>query len=81
MKIFSQEKINVSIKFPTISVGSNVKFSKRQFLIVAFALVIILGSILLFLLLFTSKNYTFLWSILLIKEDCGQFILEVKKNL
>ena len=27
MKIFSKEKINISIKFPTISVGSNAKYN------------------------------------------------------
>lgn len=71
MKIFSQEKINVSIKFPTISVGSNAKFSKKQFSIIALAPVIILGGILILLILFTPKEYTFLWSILLILNFAG----------
>lgn len=71
MKIFSKEKINISIKFPTVSVGSEAKFSKKQFSIIALSPVIILGSILIFLLLFTSKEYTFLWSILLILNFAG----------
>ena len=71
MKIFSKEKINISIKFPTISVGSEAKFSKRQFSIIALAPVIILRSILALLILFTSKSYTFLWSILLILNFAG----------
>lgn len=71
MKIFSREKISISIKFPTISVGSNAKFSKKQFSIIALAPVIILGSILILLILFTSKQYTFLWSVLLILNFAG----------
>ncbi len=71
MKIFSKEKINISIKFPTISVGSNAKFSKKQFSIIALAPVIILGSILILLILITSKEYTLLWSILLILNFAG----------
>lgn len=71
MKIFSKEKINVSIKFPTISVGSDAKFSKKQFAIIALAPTIILGSILILLILLTPKEYTFLWSILLILNFAG----------
>lgn len=71
MKIFSKEKINISIKFPTISVGSNANFIKKQFSIITLAPVIILGSILILLILFTSKEYTFLWSILLILNFAG----------
>ena len=71
MKLFSKEKINISIKFPTISVGSNAKFSKKQFSIIALAPVIILGGILILLILFTPKEYTFLWSILLILNFAG----------
>ena len=71
MKIFSKEKINISIKFPTISVGSNAKYSKKQFSIIALAPVIILGIILILLILFSSKDYTFLWSILLTLNFAG----------
>ena len=71
MKIFSKEKINISIKFPTISVGSNAKYSKKQFSIIALAPVIILGIILTLLILFSSKDYTFLWSILLTLNFAG----------
>jgi len=71
IKIFFKEKINISIEFPTISVGSNAKYSKKQFSIIAIAPVIILGSILILLMLFTSKQYTFLWSILLILNFAG----------
>lgn len=46
MKLFSKEKLHISVKFP-ISVGSNAKFSKKQFMIIATAPVIILGIILL----------------------------------
>ncbi len=71
MKIFSKEKINISIKFPTISVGSNAKYSKKQFSIIALAPVIILGIILILLILFSQKDYTFLWSILLTLNFAG----------
>ena len=71
MKIFSKEKINISIKFPTISVGSNAEYSKKQFSIIALAPVIILGIILILLILFSSKDYTFLWSILLTLNFAG----------
>ena len=71
MKIFSKEKINISIKFPTISVGSNAKYSKKQFSIIALAPVIILGIILILLILFSSKDYTFLWSIFLTLNFAG----------
>lgn len=70
MKLFSKEKLHISIKFP-ISVGSDAKFSKKQFMIIASAPVIILGIILLLLILFTPKQYTFLWSILLILNFAG----------
>ena len=62
----SKEKINISVKFPTISVGSSAKFNKMQFTIIALAPVILLGCILILLIVFTPKNYTFLWTILLI---------------
>ena len=71
MKLFSKEKINISVKFPTISVGSSAKFNKMQFTIIALAPVVILGCILLLLIIFTPKNYTFLWTILLILNFAG----------
>lgn len=71
MKLFSREKINISVKFPTISVGSSAKFNKMQFIIIALAPVVILGCILLLLIIFTPKNYTFLWTILLILNFAG----------
>ena len=71
MKLFSREKLCISIKFPTISVGSNGKFSKSQFMIVALAPVIILGVILILLMLFSPKEYTFFLTILLILNFAG----------
>lgn len=71
MKFFSKEKLHISIKFPIISVGSNGKFSKSQFIIVALAPVIILGVILILLMLFSPKEYTFFLTILLILNFAG----------
>lgn len=71
IKIFSKEKISISFKFPTISVGSNAKFSKKHFSIIALAPVTILGFILILLILWTSKEYTFLLSIILILNFAG----------
>ena len=71
MKLFSREKINISVKFPTISVGSSAKFNKMQFIIIALAPVILLGCTLILLIVFTPKNYTFLWTILLILNFAG----------
>lgn len=71
MKFFSKGKIHISIKFPTISVGSNGKFNKAQFMIVALAPVIILGVILILLMLFSPKEYTFFLTILLILNFAG----------
>lgn len=62
MKFFSKESLYLSIKFPTISVGSKGKFSKRQFIIVALAPVIILGIVLTLLIVFCSEGYTFFLS-------------------
>lgn len=42
-----------------------------QFTIIALAPVVILGCILLLLIIFTPKNYTFLWTILLILNFAG----------
>ena len=71
MKFFSKESLYLSIKFPTISVGSKGKFSKRQFIIVALAPVIILGIVLTLLIVFCSEGYTFFLTILLILNFAG----------
>lgn len=71
MKMFSKERLCISIKFPTISVGSNAKFSKVQFIIIAIAPVVILGAILIAAILFCSKEYTFFFTILLILNFAG----------
>lgn len=71
MKIFSKERLCLSFKFPTISVGSNGKFSKRQFIIIALAPVVILGVVLALLITFCSESYKFVLSILLILNFAG----------
>ena len=71
MKIFSKERLCLSLKFPTISVGSNGKFSKRQFIIIALAPVVILGVVLALLITFCSESYKFVLSILLILNFAG----------
>ena len=71
MKTFSKENIHISFKFPTISVGSNAKFSKRQFLIVVLAPVIILGILLALCIIFCPKKYTFFFYVLFILNFAG----------
>ena len=71
MKIFSKERLCLSLKFPTISVGSNGNFSKRQFIIIALAPVVILGVVLALLITFCSESYKFVLSILLILNFAG----------
>ena len=71
MKIFSKERLCLSLKFLTISVGSNGKFSKRQFIIIALAPVVILGVVLALLITFCSESYKFVLSILLILNFAG----------
>ena len=71
MKIFSKERLCLSLKLPTISVGSNGKFSKRQFIIIALAPVVILGVVLALLITFCSESYKFVLSILLILNFAG----------
>ena len=63
--------IHISFKFPTISVGSNAKFSKRQFLIVVLAPVIILGILLALCIIFCPKKYTFFFNVLFILNFAG----------
>lgn len=45
MKLFSNEPIRCKFHFPTIAVGCDFLFSKTQFVIVAAAPVILLGSV------------------------------------
>ena len=54
-----------------ISVGSNAKFSKRQFLIVVLAPVIILGILLALCIIFCPKKYTFFFNVLFILNFAG----------
>lgn len=71
MKLYSKESLYLTIKFPTISVGSKGKFSKIQFIIIALAPVIILGVFLILLIIFCSVGYTFFLTILLILNFAG----------
>ena len=71
MKLFSKESLYLSIKFPTISVGSKGKFSKLQFTIIALAPVTILGAVLILLLVCCPRGYTFLLAILLTLNFAG----------
>ena len=63
MSIFSKGKINVSVKFPTIAVGSDAYFNKSQYIIIALAPVVILGIMCSVGLLLLS--YKFLFALLL----------------
>ena len=71
MKLFSSERLHVSVKFPTISVGSNGKFSKWEFIIIALAPVTILGVILIALAVLTARPYMFFFTVLLILNFAG----------
>ena len=51
IKYFSKDEFTISLKFPTISAGSKALFSKRQFVIIALAPTVILGTLSLILLL------------------------------
>ena len=64
MSIFSKGKIIVSVKFPTIEVGSNKHFNKFQYIFIALSPVVILGIISLICLLLLP--YKLLFVILLI---------------
>lgn len=64
MTVFAKGKVKVKVKFPTIAVGSDAYFNKRQYIIIALAPVFILGiltSITCFLF-----SYEFLFTILLV---------------
>lgn len=71
MKVFSREEIHVSVKFPSISVGSNAKYCKRQFMMIILAPVMILGAILALFIICAPKEYTFFFSVLLILNFAG----------
>ena len=76
MSIFSKGKVNVSIKFPTIAVGSDAYFGKTQYIVIALAPVIILGITSLICLLLLP--YKLLFSLLLILNFAtasGDYIL------
>ena len=76
MSIFSKGKVNVSIKFPTIAVGSDAYFSKTQYIVIALAPVIALGITSLICLLLLP--YKLLFSLLLILNFAtasGDYIL------
>ena len=43
MSVFAKGKVNVSVKFPTIAVGSDAYFNKNQYIVIALAPVMVLG--------------------------------------
>ncbi len=63
MTIFSKGKVTVSVKFPTIAVGSDAYFNKTQYIIIALAPVVVLGVASLLCLMMLS--YKLLFAILL----------------
>ena len=65
MMIFSGRKLRISFFFPAVSVSCEGFFSRKQFIAIAAAPVLILGIILFLLLLLFPDRYTFLFSILL----------------
>ena len=65
MKIFAEGKLSISFCFPTISVGSEAVFSKGKFIAIALAPVVSLSLVLFLLLLFSSKQYSLLFSVLM----------------
>ena len=71
MKVYGNEKIHVTFKFPTISVGSEAKYSKKHFAVIILAPVLILGGLLILALLFLPKEYTFFLTILTILNFGG----------
>lgn len=87
MSIFSKGKVHVSIKFPTIAVGSNAYFSKKQYIVIALAPFFVLGITSLICLLLLP--YKLLFSLLLILNFAtasGDYILtyyafKQKKNI
>lgn len=63
--IFSGRKIRISFVFPTVSVSCDELFTRKQFIVIAAAPVLILGIILFLLLFLLQDKYKFLLSILL----------------
>ena len=71
MRIFSGEKLRVSLEFPTISIGSDALFNRMQFIRIALAPAVILGIILLWLLFCIPEGYQLLLAVLLILDLAG----------
>ena len=65
MWIFSARKPRVSFVFPAVSVSCDGLFTRKQFISIAAAPVMILGIILILLLLFLPGGYSFLISVIL----------------
>ena len=65
MWIFSARKPRVSFVFPAVSVSCDGLFTRKQFIAIAAAPVLILGIILTLLLLFLPEGYSFLISVIL----------------
>ena len=59
MSIFSKGKVNVSVKFPTVAVGSDAYFNKTQYIVIALSPVIILGMVSLLCMLLLPYNLLF----------------------
>lgn len=66
MKIFARERVQFSIQFPTISIGSDYLFSRFQYIVIAIAPCILFGVIITASLIAVPYDAKFLVSILLI---------------
>lgn len=73
MKIFSPEKIECKLQFPTFSVGCKHLFTKKQFVMAAAAPVVVLTCVLVVLFLAMPTEYKFLLSVLLVLNFAGAF--------
>lgn len=71
MKIFSPEKIECKLRFPTFSVGCKHLFSKKQFIMAAAAPVVVLSCMLFVLFLAMPTEYKFLLSVLMVLNFAG----------
>ena len=71
MRVFSKERLIISVKFPTVSVGCMARFSRAQFVTVAIAPVAILGAALVLLLLVCGKQYSLALQVLLTLNFAG----------
>lgn len=71
MKIFSPEKIECRLRFPTFSVGCKHLFNKRQFIMAAAAPVVLLLCVLVVLSLLLPSKYNFLLSVLMVLNFAG----------